>query len=90
MYILFEYGNFNVLSSDFTQDILSLGPGLMRVHDSIKAHVTSFLHYMQGFVVGLLINGEEGIHQVGTIAHRLCQWYQLRAMGSERKVPITN
>jgi hypothetical protein len=90
MDVLSEYDSLNVLSSNFTQDVLSLGPGLVGIHDSINAHVTSFLHYIQGLVISQLVNGEEGIHQVGTIAQRLCRSYQLRAMGSKGQRSITN
>jgi hypothetical protein len=90
MDVLSKFNSLNVLSSNFTQDVLSLGPGLLRIHDSINAHVTSFLHYIQGLIVRLLINGEKGIHQVGTIAHRLCRSCQLHAMGSEGPKSITN
>jgi hypothetical protein len=90
MDVLSRSNSLNVLSSNFTQDVLSFRPGLLRIHDSINADVTSLLHYIQWLIVRLLINGEEGIHQVGTIAHRLCWLYQLHAMGSEGHKSITN
>jgi hypothetical protein len=90
MDVLSKSDSINVLSSNFTQDVLSLGPGLVRVHDSIDAHVTSFSHDIQGFVISLLVNGKEGIHQVSRIAHGLCWPYQLRAMNSEGQRSITD